>query len=142
MPRSSAGSRGPSDDRVPEALGGPSTPGSDPGTQGEGGGLAIARLSDLVRKSRGESQGDKKEPPLSFARMETLLGPSAQPAAEQPAMMEAADRAEENSYQLAQQEVASILDAASRAEACNVATLRGLVVEMAQDLASGDALLL
>ncbi|HYL81887.1 MAG TPA: HD-GYP domain-containing protein [Candidatus Acidoferrum sp.] len=55
--------------------------------------------------------------------------------------MEAVDRSEDLYYQLAQQEVTRILEAASRAEACTVGTLRRVVAGMVQALATGDDLL-
>lgn len=56
--------------------------------------------------------------------------------------MEAIDRSEDLYYQLAQQEVTRILEAASRAEACTVGTLRRVMAGMVQALATSDALLL
>ena len=73
--------------------------------------------------------------------MDSLLGPPAQPAAEPPPRMEAVGRSEDLHYQLAQQEVTRILEAAGRAEACTVGTLRRVVAGMVQSLATGDDLL-
>lgn len=56
--------------------------------------------------------------------------------------MEAADRSADLYYQLAQQEVTRILEAASRGEACTVGTLRRVMAGMVQALATGDDLLL
>jgi HD-GYP domain-containing protein (c-di-GMP phosphodiesterase class II) len=55
--------------------------------------------------------------------------------------MEAVGRSEDLHYQLAQQEVTRILEAAGRAEACTVGTLRRVVAGMVQSLATGDDLL-
>jgi HD-GYP domain-containing protein (c-di-GMP phosphodiesterase class II) len=73
--------------------------------------------------------------------MDSLLGPAAPSAAEQPPGREGAEHPEDLYYQLAQQEVARILEATGRGEACTVGTLRRVVDGMVQSLATGDGLL-
>ena len=140
MPRWSPESSGACDERTRAALGYLPAPGSIRPTDG-GGGLAITRLSDLVRRSPGEGEGDKKAAPISFARMDALLGPSAQLPAEPPPRAEAAARQEDLSYHLAQHETAKVLEAAGRGEAGSVVGLRRAVAGMVEGLAASDDLL-
>ena len=107
-----------------------------------GGGLAIARLSDLVRRPSGEGEGEKKEPSLSFARMDSLLGQPVKAEGEEPTQAAAGPHPGDFPYQRAQQEVARILDAAGKGEACNVGSLRTVVTGMVQALATGNELLM
>lgn len=73
--------------------------------------------------------------------MGPLVEESAPSPAQEPTLPEVTDLSEAL-YQLAQQEVARILEAASQGNACNVGTLRRVVAGMVKALASGDDLLL
>ena len=74
--------------------------------------------------------------------MDSLLGQPNKAEGEEPTQAEADPHPGDLSYQRAQQEVARILDAAGKGEACNVGTLRTVVTGMVQALATGNELLM
>ncbi len=101
------------------------------------GGNAIARLSDLVRKSEGTppkgSKPPKKEVTLAFARMGSLLADTAADA-------KATDRPDAL-YQRVRQEVARILEAAGAGKPFEVGPLQGVALGLVHAMAAGDGLL-
>jgi HD-GYP domain-containing protein (c-di-GMP phosphodiesterase class II) len=94
----------------------------------------------LVRKPDAPSDEEKRETPLSFARMRSLMERSPIPPAGAPAEVAGTDLSEAL-YRLAQQEVARILEAASGWKPFEVGTLRRVVLGMVNALAAGDDLL-
>lgn len=99
--------------------------------------IAIARLSDLVRKAAdaAKTAKERKETVSPFSRVDTLMG-QAPPASPE------TGRAEETLYQKARQEVARILEAATWGKPYRVDALQAAVHELVESLATGDGLLL
>ncbi|MFA5027541.1 MAG: hypothetical protein WC713_06655, partial [Candidatus Methylomirabilota bacterium] len=102
------------------------------------GGTAIARLSDLVRKSGGVSPA-KPDPPLSFAEMGTR---QAAPASAAAAKQHPSAHRDSARYDLAMQEIGRLMEVAAEGTPFRIATLERLMAEVVQDLVSDDGLLI